>query len=79
MYRVIHGKGERMCPGGSFAAVLDAVSAPVQRALHNFTKVHLNWLEAVVRDGVAQGQFAIPDQRPRDVALQFWRAFRERC
>jgi TetR/AcrR family transcriptional repressor of nem operon len=51
MYRVIHGKGERMCPGGSFGAVLDAVSSPVQSALHRFSKMHLDWLEGVVREG----------------------------
>jgi TetR/AcrR family transcriptional repressor of nem operon len=70
MFRIIHGKGERMCPGGSFAAVLDAVSSPVQRALHRFTKLHLDWLEGVVREGVERGQFSIGDQRPRDVAVQ---------
>jgi hypothetical protein len=30
LFRQIHGKGERMCPGGSFAAVFGAVSSPVQ-------------------------------------------------
>jgi TetR/AcrR family transcriptional repressor of nem operon len=70
MYRVIHGKGERMCPGGSFSAVLDAVSSPVQSALHRFAKMHLDWLEGVVREGSERGQFQIGDQRPRDVATQ---------
>jgi TetR/AcrR family transcriptional repressor of nem operon len=70
MYRVIHGKGERMCPGGSFGAVLDAVSSPVQSALHRFSKMHLDWLEGVVREGAERGQFQIGDQRPRDVATQ---------
>jgi TetR/AcrR family transcriptional regulator, transcriptional repressor for nem operon len=70
LFREIHGKAERMCPGGSFAAVFDAVSSPVQASLHRFSKMHLDWLEEVVRDGVEQGQFAIGDQRPRDVAAQ---------
>ena len=70
MYRVIHGKGERMCPGGSFGAVLDAVSSPVQSALHRFAKMHLDWLEDIVREGAERGQFQIGDQRPRDVAAQ---------
>jgi TetR/AcrR family transcriptional repressor of nem operon len=70
MYRIIHGKGARMCPGGSFAAMLDAVSSPVQATLHRFAKMHLDWLESVVRDGVARGQFKIGDQRPREVATQ---------
>ena len=48
---VIHGKGERMCPGGSFGAVLDAISSPVQAALHRFAKMHLDWLEGTVREG----------------------------
>ena len=30
MFRVIHGKGERMCPGGSFGSVFGAVSSPLQ-------------------------------------------------
>jgi TetR/AcrR family transcriptional repressor of nem operon len=70
MFGVIHGKGERMCPGGSFASVFDAVSSPVQAALHCFTKMHLDWLESIIREGVARGQFEIGDQRPRDVAMQ---------
>ena len=70
IYRIIHGKGERMCPGGSFGAVLDAVSSPVQAALHRFAKMHLDWLEDIVRDGVERGQFQIGDQRARDVAKQ---------
>lgn len=70
MLRVVHGKGERMCPGGSFGAVLDAVSSPVQSALHRFVKTHLDWLEGVVREGAERGQFQIGDQRPRDVATQ---------
>ena len=70
MFRIIHSKGERMCPGGSFAAVFDAVSSPVQRALHRFSQMHLQWLEKVVRYGVERGQFRIGDQRPRDVAMQ---------
>ncbi len=70
MYRIIHGKGERMCPGGSFGAVLDAVSSPVQSALHRFAKMHLDRLEDIVREGAERGQFQIGDQRPRDVATQ---------
>jgi hypothetical protein len=38
--------------------------------LHSFAKMHLDWLDGVVRDGVEQGQFTIGDQRPRDVAAQ---------
>jgi hypothetical protein len=59
-----------MCPGGSFAAVFGAISSSVQASLHRFAKMHLDWLEDVVRDGVEQGQFTIGDQRPRDVAAQ---------
>jgi TetR/AcrR family transcriptional repressor of nem operon len=70
LFRQIHGKAERMCPGGSFAAVFGAVSSPVQASLHRFAKMHLDWLEEVVRDGVEQGQITIDDQRPRDVATQ---------
>lgn len=70
MFRIIHGKGERMCPGGSFGAVFDAVSSPVQAALHRFAKQQLGWLESIVREGVERGQFSIGDQRPRDVATQ---------
>jgi TetR/AcrR family transcriptional repressor of nem operon len=72
LFRVLHGKGERMCPGGSFGAVFGAVSSPVQRALHAFTKMHLDWLEGVVREGVERGQFSIGEQRPRDVAVQIF-------
>jgi TetR/AcrR family transcriptional regulator, transcriptional repressor for nem operon len=70
MFRVIHGKGERMCPGGSFGAVFGAVSSSVKTALHRFAQMHFDWLEPIVRDGVACGQFKIGDQRPRDVAVQ---------
>jgi TetR/AcrR family transcriptional repressor of nem operon len=70
IFHQIYGRGERMCPGGSFAAVFDAVSSPVQTAVHRFAKMHVDWLEDVVRDGVEQGQFTVGDQRPRDVAAQ---------
>ena len=70
LFRQIHGKGERMCPGGSFAAGFGAISSSVQASLHRFAKMHLDWLEDVVRDGVERGQFTIGDQRPRDVAAQ---------
>jgi TetR/AcrR family transcriptional regulator, transcriptional repressor for nem operon len=70
LFREIHGKAERMCPGGSFAAVFDVVSSPVQASLHRFAKMHVDWLEEVVREGVEQSQFTIGDQRPRDVAAQ---------
>ncbi|MDJ0512013.1 MAG: TetR/AcrR family transcriptional regulator [Methyloceanibacter sp.] len=70
MFRGIHGKAERMCPGGSFGAVFDAVSSPVQAAVHRFATRHIDELEDIVREGVKRGQFAIGDQRPRDVAMQ---------
>ena len=50
MFRDIHGKGERMCPGGSFASVFGGVSSSVQSALHRFTKLHLDLLESIVRE-----------------------------
>jgi TetR/AcrR family transcriptional repressor of nem operon len=74
LFGTLHGKGERMCPGGSFASLFDAVSSPVQRTLHAFTKMHFDWLEDVVREGIEQGQFAIGEQRPRDVAVQIYAA-----
>jgi TetR/AcrR family transcriptional regulator, transcriptional repressor for nem operon len=70
MFRGLHGKGERMCPGGSFGAVFGAVSSPIQSALHRCSNMHLDWLEDVVREGVERGQFEIGGQRPRDVAMQ---------
>ena len=70
LFHDLHGKAERMCPGGSFASVLGAVSPAVQRALHAFTKMHLDWLEGVVREGAELGAFEIGEQAPRDVALQ---------
>ena len=72
LFRDLGGKAERMCPGGSFASVFGAVSAPVQRALHDFTKMQLDWLEALVREGAAAGDFRIGEQRPRDVATQIF-------
>jgi TetR/AcrR family transcriptional repressor of nem operon len=72
MFRDIHGKGERMCPGGSFASVFDGVSSSVQSTLHRFTKLHLDLLESIIREGAERGQFHIKDQRPRDVAMQIF-------
>jgi TetR/AcrR family transcriptional repressor of nem operon len=72
LFHDLHGKAERMCPGGSFASVLGAVSPAVQRALHAFTKMHLDWLEGVLREGAALGAFEIGEQAPRDVALQIF-------
>ena len=53
----LDGKGERMCPSGSFAAVFDGVSSSVQSGLHRFTKLHLDLLESIVREGAERGQF----------------------
>lgn len=72
MFRHIHGKGERMCPGGSFASLFGGVSSSLQSALHRFTKLHLDSLESIVREGAERGQFQIKDQRPRDVAMQIF-------
>ena len=72
MFRDIHGRGERMCPGGSFASLFGGVSSSVQSALHRFTKLHLDLLEIIVREGAERGQFQIKDQRPRDVAMQIF-------
>lgn len=72
LFRDLGGKAERMCPGGSFASVFGAVSPPVQRALHSFTTMQLDWLEAVVREGAARGELHIGEQRPRDVATQIF-------
>jgi hypothetical protein len=72
VFRSIQGKAERMCPGGSFGSVFGAVSSPVQGAIRRFTKTHLDWLETLIRDGVARGEFAIGDQQPRDVAVQIF-------
>src|SRR6476646_1582401 len=41
VFRRIHGKAERMCPGGSFAATFDAVSSSLQTSVHRFAKMHL--------------------------------------
>jgi TetR/AcrR family transcriptional regulator, transcriptional repressor for nem operon len=70
MFRTIHGKGERMCAGGAFGAVLGAISPRVQVALHRYGQMHFDWVKDVVRDGVDRGQFHIGDQRPHDVARQ---------
>jgi TetR/AcrR family transcriptional repressor of nem operon len=70
MFRGLHGKAERMCPGGSFGALFDAVSSSVQAALHRFAKLHLDLLEGIIREGAHRGEFQIRDQRPRDVAMQ---------
>src|SRR6188472_2189913 len=72
IFRDIHGKGERMCPGGSFASFFDGVSSSVQSALHRFTKLHLSLLESIIREGAERGKFQIGDQRPRDVAMQIF-------
>jgi TetR/AcrR family transcriptional repressor of nem operon len=72
MFRDIHGKGQRMCPGGSFASLFGGVSSSLQSALHRFTKLHLDLLESIVREGAERGRFQIKDQRPRDVAMQIF-------
>jgi TetR/AcrR family transcriptional repressor of nem operon len=72
LFRDLGGKAERMCPGGSFASVLGAVSPQVQRALHTHTKTQLDWLEGVMREGAASGEFQLGGQSASDVALQIY-------
>src|SRR3974377_1969922 len=68
IFHQIYGRAERMCPGGSFAVVFDAVSSPVQTAAHRFAKMHVDWLEDVVPHGVEQGQFTVGEHIPRGAA-----------
>ena len=56
LFHDLHGKAERMCPGGSFASVLGAVSPAVQRALHAFAKMHLDSLRGVRARGRSVGR-----------------------
>ena len=78
MFRTIHSKGERMCPGGSFGAVFDAVSSPVQRTLHHFSQMHLRWLEKYARVwNEVSSAFAIRDRATSP--CRFWRACKGLC
>ena len=69
MFRIIHGKGERMCPGDRSVPFSMQSLLPCSGP-YRFAQMHLDWLESVVREGVERGQFKIGDQRPRDVAMQ---------
>jgi TetR/AcrR family transcriptional repressor of nem operon len=57
MARTTQGAGERMCPGCSFAAVLDAVSPAVQGEVQRFIRFHLDLLEQILREGREAGEF----------------------
>jgi len=78
MFRDIHGKGERMCPGGSFASVFDGVSSSVQSALHRFTKLHLDLLESIVRVLLPGGRVIIDARRGAPGAGQHCGSFVDR-
>ena len=57
MARTSQGAGERMCPGCSFAAVLDAVSPAVQGEVQRFIHFHLDLLEQILSEGRQAGEF----------------------
>lgn len=51
MFRMLQAGGQRMCPGGSFAAIWDAVSPEVQSEVRKFVNFHLEWLEKNLQAG----------------------------
>ena len=57
MARTTQGAGERMCPGCSFAAILDAVSPAVQGEVQHFIRFHLDLLETILGEGREAGEF----------------------
>lgn len=69
MTRTIQGAGERMCPGCSFAAILDAVSPAVQSEVQRFIQFHLDWLEQILREGREAGEFHY--ERPAKVEAEY--------
>lgn len=50
-------EGERICPGASFAADYANLPEAPRRALHLFYKENVRWLEGVLTEGVALGEF----------------------
>ena len=79
MFRVIHGKAERMCPGGSFGSVFDAVSSPCSgpcTASPRCISIGLRALSARAWSGASSpsatsGRATSP--------CRSWRAFRALC
>ncbi|MBI4694479.1 MAG: TetR/AcrR family transcriptional regulator [Gammaproteobacteria bacterium] len=56
LFRQLHQGAERICPGGSFAAVWSAVAPQVQVAVQKFGETHLAWLEAMLEAGRRRGE-----------------------
>lgn len=67
--RTVQGAGERMCPGCSFAAILDAVSPTVQSEVQRFIQFHLNWLEQTLEQGRQAGEFQF--ERPAKAEAEY--------
>lgn len=69
LFRRVFSGGERMCPGGSFAAVWSSVSPSLQAAVQDFTEFHLTLIEGILRRGRDLGSFKANGQTPGQQAL----------
>ena len=69
LFRRVFSGGERMCPGGSFAAVWSSVSPGLQAAVQDFIDFHLSLIEGILKRGRDKGSFKTCDQTPRQQAL----------
>lgn len=57
LFRMVQAGGQRMCPGGSFAATWDAVSPELQSEVRKFIRFHLDWLEENLEAGKDAGEY----------------------
>ena len=63
-FRRLSAGGERMCPGGSFAAVWSSTSPGLQAAVLEFTNFQLDLIERIVKHGRAERSFKVNELTP---------------
>ena len=64
LFRRLSAGGERLCPGGSFAAVWSATTPGLQLAAREFTNFQLELIERIIKQGRAEGAFKLNELTP---------------
>lgn len=68
LFRRVSAGGERLCPGGSFAAVWSSTSPGLQAAVLEFATYQLDLIERIVKHGRAEGSFKVNELTPSQQA-----------
>lgn len=68
IYKIYIGPGEKMCPGGTFAAEWDSLSERVQASVNRVMNTQLKGVEKILVAGIENGEFTSHGQSAEELA-----------